>query len=137
LLEGVVVATNRQKIGRKDIVTQTISSSQHLSLRSVDKLCLLRDERFTYRIIDLAECKNSGDMLVRAEVIAGKKLPGLPDIGDSAVLVPPVRDRATLGRARGIAWDRMRACPTPIPAAGAIQIRQDLASAVAALRGKS
>jgi hypothetical protein len=137
LLEGVVVATNRQKIGRKTIVIQTISSSQHLSLRSGDKLCLLCDERFTYRIVDLAEGKNSGDMLVRAEVIAGKRLPGLPDVGDATVLVPPVRDRATLGRARGIAWDRMRACPAPVPAAGAIQVRQDLASAVAALRGKS
>jgi len=126
LLEGVVVATNRQKIGRKTIVIQSIRSSQHLSLRSGDKMCLLRDERFTYRIIDLAECKNSGDMLVRAEVIAGKTLPGLPDIGDAAVLMPPVRDRATLGRARGIAWDRMRACPTPVPAAGAIQIVHDL-----------
>ncbi len=137
LLEGVVVAMNRRKIGRKTLVIQTIASSQHLSLRSGDKLCLLRDGRFTYRIIDLAECKNSGDMLVRAEVIAGKTLPGLPDIGDATVLVPPVRDRATLGRARGIAWDRMRASPTPVPATGAIQVRQDLASAVAAFRGKS
>jgi hypothetical protein len=137
LLEGVVAATDRQKIGRKTIVIQTIASSQHLSLRAGDKLGLLGDERFAYRIVDLKQCQNTGDMLVRAEVIAGKTLPGLPASGDSAVLVPPLRDRSTLGRARGIAWDRMRAYAAPVPATDAIQVRQDLASAVVALRGKS
>jgi hypothetical protein len=136
LLEGVVTTSDQQKIGRKTIVTQTIASSQHLSLRSGDKLSLLRDDRFTYRVIDLVVCPSTGDMLVRTEVIAGKTLPGLPSIGDTAALAPPVRDRAALGRARTIAWTRMRSCPVPVQATGTVQVREDLASQVAALRGK-
>jgi len=137
LLEGAVVATDRHKRGRKTVVIQTVASSQHLSLRAGDKLCLLVDDRFIYRVIDLAVAQSTGDTLVRAEVINGKTLLELPSIGDFIALVPPVRDRSTLGRARAIAWDRMRACPPAVPALGGIQVRQDLASQVAALRGKS
>jgi hypothetical protein len=136
LLEGKVVGGDVRKIGRRTLVAQTIASSQQLSLRAGDKLELLADDRFVYRIRGLAPDPKTGNTLVSTELVNGMRLPGLPAVGGAVVLVPPARERAALARVRVIAWERMRALPVPAPAPAAVRVTEDLASAVAALRGK-
>jgi hypothetical protein len=97
----------------------------------------LADERIVYRIAGLAPDPATGDVMVNVEVLNGKRSPNLPGIGTALTLAPPVRERAALSRARIIAWERMRALPPVIAAPPSVQVTDDLASAVAALRGKS
>jgi hypothetical protein len=136
LLAGMVLRSSERKIGNITTIRQTVRSSQQLSLRAGDKLALLADERIVYRIEDLEPDSTPGEVLVHVEVLNGKRSPNLPGIGTSVVLAPPVRDRAALIRSRIIAWDRMRALPPAVAAPVSVQITQDLAKAVAALRGK-
>jgi hypothetical protein len=137
LLEGDVIKSARNKNGRTTTARQTVATTQlQLSLRAGDKLTLLADERFVFRVESVGACPQTGRALVRLEVTNGKTLPGLPALGAAVALAPALRDRRSLARAGNIAWQRMRALPTPSVAPPAPSISRDWASLVNALRGQ-
>jgi hypothetical protein len=137
LLEGQVVDSVRNKVGRTTTAVQTIASTQQqLALRAGDKLCLLADERFVYRVEDVRLCARTGRTLVRLDVTNGKTLPGLPSVGEPVALAPPLQDRQSLARARRIAWQRMRGRPATVQAQQPPVVSRDWASLVASLRGQ-
>ena len=136
LLEGEVVESTRSKLGRRTTVLQTIASTQHLSLRAGDKLSLLADDRFAFRVEDIAVCSRTSRTLVRVDVVAGKTLANLPAQGDWVAMVPPLRDQQSLSRARTIAWTRMRAQPVPVQMPQPPVISRDWSGVVASLRGQ-
>jgi hypothetical protein len=134
LLEGEVVKSVRNKVGRTTTAMQTVASTQQqLSLRAGDKLCLLADERFVFRVEEVGLCARTGRMLVQLDVTNGKTLPNLPSVGAAVALAPPLRDRQALGRARNIAWQRMRGRPTPVRAPQPPVVSRDWEGLVASL----
>jgi hypothetical protein len=137
LLEGEVTDLSSSKVGRRTVVHQTITTTQEqLSLRSGDKLCLMADEKFVYRVVTITSVPASGGSAVTLEVVQGKTLTTLPKVADRVVLTPPLHDRFGLMRARQIAWDRMRAKPTPVAPPQVVRPSRDWAALVETLRGK-